>query len=211
MQHGAAFATRSPAIDLGTLGATGLAAAAAQAAGGWIAAAVVIVVAVPLAVFVRARLMAARGEADPERFDRVTQLVSHDSFEESLDIELERARRLGGSTAVVMAELDGLDALGDRAARDSALERLGRALRASKRGYDSAARLGQSRVGVLAPDCDEHGAYILAERMRAEVGRALSGDLSRSGGVAASPRHARPAASRSGAAERPLHAAARLG
>src|SRR3954452_235141 len=88
---------RSPAIDLGTLGAMGLAAAAAQAAAGWIAAAGVIVVGVPLAVLLRARLMGRGGAADGERFDRVTQLLSRVSFEESLEIELERARRLGGS------------------------------------------------------------------------------------------------------------------
>jgi putative nucleotidyltransferase with HDIG domain len=64
---------------------------------------------------------------------------------------------------------------------------------------------------VLAPDCDEHGAYILAERMRADVGRALSGELTLSVGVAAFPLHGQSAESLSRAAEQALHAAARLG
>src|SRR4051794_21108758 len=211
MLSGAAFATRSPAIDLGTLGAVGLAAAGAQAAAGWIAAGAAIVVGVPLAVWLRARLMRAGPGTDSERFDRVTQLLSGAAFDESLETELERARRLRGSTALVMAEIEGLDALGDRSARESALARLGRALRASKRSYDSAARPAQSRVAVLAPDCDEHGAYILAERMRAEVGRTLAGELTLSMGVAAFPLHGQSAEALRRAAEQALHAAIRLG
>ena len=43
----------------------------------------------------------------------------------------------------------------------------------AKRSFDSAARVGGEEFALLAPDCDEHGAYMLAERVRAEVHEAL--------------------------------------
>ena len=184
----------------------------AFATAGWIGTAGWIAAALLLALLVRGRLMGARGGADGERLDRITGLLSRTSFEESLEVELERARRLGGSTALLVAELEGLDDLAEREARESALGRVGRFVRASKRGYDSAARMGDARLAILAPDCDEHGAYMLAERMRAQVERALpEGGLALSVGVAAFPLHGQSPDSLARAAEQALHAAASLG
>ena len=45
------------------------------------------------------------------------------------------------------------------------------AIRGAKRSFDSAARIGGEEFALLAPDCDEHGAYMLAERIRAAVTR----------------------------------------
>ena len=41
-------------------------------------------------------------------------------------------------------------------------------IRATKRSWDIAARIGGEEFAVLAPDTDEHGAYVLAERLRIE-------------------------------------------
>ena len=49
--------------------------------------------------------------------------------------------------------------------------RVADAIRGAKRGFDSAARVGGEEFALLAPDCDEHGAYMLAERIRAAVAR----------------------------------------
>ena len=40
---------------------------------------------------------------------------------------------------------------------------------AAKRGFDSAARMGGEEFALLAVDCDEHGAYMLAERIRTDI------------------------------------------
>jgi diguanylate cyclase (GGDEF)-like protein len=67
---------------------------------------------------------------------------------------------------------------------------------------------------LLAPDCDEHGAYTLAERMRAEVDLgSVGGDrtLTISFGVATFPRHGDSADELLRAPDEALYTAKRLG
>ena len=52
------------------------------------------------------------------------------------------------------------------AAGDTVLRTTARAIEDVKRGFDSAARIGGEELALIAPDCDEHGAYMLAERTR---------------------------------------------
>jgi two-component system cell cycle response regulator len=120
--------------------------------------------------------------------------VSEAAFEEALDVELERARRLRGSAALLLIELEDP---GAAAEPEAALRGI--------RCYDSAARVGEGRLAVLAPDSDEHGAYVMAERIRHELGTPSSV------GVAAFPLHGGSPAALTGAAERALRAAAGLG
>src|SRR4051794_31471538 len=90
--------------------------------------------------------------------DPTTGLLARSAFDEALDVELERARRVRGSVGLLLIELELPD---DRAERESGLRNSGRALKAEKRCYDSAARVGEARLAVVAPDSDEHGAYII--------------------------------------------------
>ena len=60
------------------------------------------------------------------------------------------------------------------AAGDDVLKRVADAIRGAKRGFDRAARIGGEEFAMLAPDCDEHGAYMLAERIRAAVHEAFA-------------------------------------
>ena len=69
---------------------------------------------------------------------------------------------------------------------------------------------------MLAPDCDEHGAYMLAERIRAAVHEALSraaatSQLTISFGIATFPLHGQSADGLLRAADQALYAAKRLG
>jgi putative nucleotidyltransferase with HDIG domain len=134
--------------------------------------------------------------------DPATGLLSRAALDDALEVELERARRLGGTTALLVAELQG---------DDPALTSAGRIVGASKRAYDSAGRWGETRLAILAPDCDEHGAYMVAERLRSEVRRAVPGGPGLSVGVAAFPLHGQSAVSLARAAEQALSAAIRLG
>ncbi len=71
-----------------------------------------------------------------------------------------------------MADLDGLARVNrelGHAAGDEALRAVAAALAAVKRSFDSAARVGGEEFALLAPDCDEHGAYMIAERVRLDV------------------------------------------
>jgi HD-GYP domain-containing protein (c-di-GMP phosphodiesterase class II) len=61
-----------------------------------------------------------------------------------------------------------------------------------KRTFDTAARVGGEEFALLAPDCDEHGAYMLAERARIDVATtsaAAGQGLTLSLGVATFPAH----------------------
>jgi putative nucleotidyltransferase with HDIG domain len=90
------------------------------------------------------------------------------------------------------------------------------AIRNAKRGFDSAARVGGEEFAVLAPDCDEHGAYMLAERIRAAVQEALSErddepPLTISFGISTFPLHGQSAEGLLMTADQALYAAKRLG
>jgi putative nucleotidyltransferase with HDIG domain len=124
-----------------------------------------------------------------------TGLLGAAAFDDVLEVELERARRLRGSAALLLVELEGPADLGAVA----------RTVATDKRCYDTAARVGEARLAVLAPDCDEHGAYIIAERLRAD----LAGPASV--GIAAFPLHGGSPTALTNAAEHALQAAAGLG
>jgi two-component system, cell cycle response regulator len=117
----------------------------------------------------------------------------------------------------LLGDLDHFKRLNDElghAAGDAELRRVARTLRVAKRRFDIAARVGGEEFALLAPDCDEQGAYILAERLRAEVDLGpAQGELTRtiSFGVATFPQHGGSADDLLRAADQALYAAKDLG
>jgi diguanylate cyclase (GGDEF)-like protein len=101
------------------------------------------------------------------------------------------------------------------AAGDAVLRSVGAALDDGKRSWDAAARVGGEEFAILAPDTDEHGAYILAERVRASVeaaaGRVGRGGVTASFGIASFPVHGQTAPALLQAGDQALYAAKRLG
>ena len=88
------------------------------------------------------------------------------------------------------------------------------AIRGAKRGFDRAARMGGEEFAILAPDSDEHGAYMLAERIRAAVHEAFAEDataLTISFGISTHPLHGQSADGLLRTADQALYAAKRLG
>jgi diguanylate cyclase (GGDEF)-like protein len=105
-----------------------------------------------------------------------------------LENEVERARRSGNRLGVVVAEVDGFAAVTDGAGakdRQLLLAHMSEALRTTPRKIDLAARLGAGRFALVLPYTDEHGAYLLAERLREQTAPA---GLRVSFGVAGFPR-----------------------
>jgi diguanylate cyclase (GGDEF)-like protein/putative nucleotidyltransferase with HDIG domain len=151
------------------------------------------------------------------RTDSLTGLVNRRGFEELFDTELERARRGDRPLSVIVADLDGFKAINDRyghAAGDRALEKLSEILQGVKRRVDTAARIGGEEFAVIAPDSDQHAAYILAERIRREVRETFAVEqfpMTISLGVATFPRHGASAESLIGGADEALYAAKKLG
>ncbi len=155
--------------------------------------------------------------SDRARRDPLTRLLNRRGFEEAFDAELERARRSGSSLSVVVGDLDRFkrvnDALGHPGG-DAALVRSARILTSGKRRFDSAARIGGDEFALLAADSDDHGAYMLAERVRGVLHDEFAGDrppLTISFGVATFPLHGQSAESLLRAADQALYAAKTLG
>ena len=151
--------------------------------------------------------------------DPLTDLLNRRGFQLIFDTELERARRADQSLSLIVGDLDRFKRVNDahgHAAGDDVLRRVADAIRGAKRGFDSASRVGGEEFAVLAPDCDEHGAYMLAERIRAAVHEALSEEsedsaLTISFGISTFPTHGQSADGLLRTADQALYAAKRLG
>ncbi len=172
-----------------------------------------------LVALARERLGALVTElSDAARRDPLTGLLNRRGFEELFDVELQRSRRGEQGLSVLVGDLDDFKAINDRfghAAGDDALRRVGAVLMQDKRSWDAGARVGGEEFAILAPDTDEHGAYILAERLRAAVQRAFEqsgpAPLTISFGVVSYPVHGQTPAALLQAGDQALYAAKRLG
>ena len=185
---------------------------------GWIATVGTLLITGVFVALVRDRLSGLIASlTDAARRDPLTDLLNRRGFEEVFDIELERARRTGAPLSVIVGDLDRFKRLNDEhghQAGDEALRRIGRATRLVKRRFDTAARVGGEEFALLAPDCDEHGAYMLAERIRSEVERGFTdpgSPLTISFGIATYPLHGQSAEALLLAGDQALYAAKRLG
>jgi len=151
--------------------------------------------------------------------DPLTDLFNRRGFQDVFDTELERARRSEQPLSLIVGDLDRFKRVNDahgHAAGDAVLIRVADAIVAAKRGFDSAARVGGEEFAVLAPNCDQHGAYMLAERIRSAVQEALSSRdrdarLTISFGISTFPLHGQSADGLLRTADQALYAAKRLG
>jgi diguanylate cyclase (GGDEF)-like protein/putative nucleotidyltransferase with HDIG domain len=155
--------------------------------------------------------------SDAARADPLTGLLNRRALDELLDLELERARRTGRPVSLVIGELDGLRATGEREgekAGDRALELVARDLEKWKRRIDRAARIGAEEFAVLLPETEQGGAYLVAERLRRAAHRTFSdasASVTISFGVASHPDHGDDGAGLFRAADQAVHAAKDLG
>jgi diguanylate cyclase (GGDEF)-like protein len=129
------------------------------------------------------------------RTDSLTQLANRRELEERFAAELERSTRTARPLSMVVLDLDWFKEYNDRfghSAGDRVLVLLAQALKRATRTSDIVARLGGEEFGVLAPETDETEAYLLSERLRAEVRSAFARETEKmtiSCGVASFPIH----------------------
>jgi two-component system cell cycle response regulator len=177
-------------------------------------ASVVVLGAAAVLLLIQARVAALVSRlSDAALRDSLTDLLNRRGFEEAFDVELERGRRSDAPLSLIVGDLDRFKRVNDEfghAAGDSALKRVARTIRSAKRRFDSAARIGGEEFALLAADCDEHGAYMLAERIRTEI-EAGDGGLTVSFGIATFPLHGQSQEALLRAADQALYAAKRLG
>jgi diguanylate cyclase (GGDEF)-like protein len=105
--------------------------------------------------------------------DGLTALSNRRKFDAALNQEFHRAIRNRSSLALIMIDVDRFKQFNDmygHPAGDECLRRIGGVLKnVPSRASDMAARYGGEEMAVLLPDTDAVGAYVIAERIRAEV------------------------------------------
>ncbi len=163
--------------------------------------ATVIVVGVSVTAM-RARLATLVGVlADSARTDSLTGLKNRRAFDETLDIELERAARTGESVGLIIGDLDLFKAINDEfghPAGDEVLRRTAKAVEAAIRRVDVAFRIGGEEFAVIVPGTATPSVHLLAERIRQGVSDTFTGAshaVTMSLGVAVYPEHGADAAS----------------
>jgi diguanylate cyclase len=106
------------------------------------------------------------------RTDGLTRLPNHTAWLEAVEREFARARRDGGTMAVLMLDLDHFKAVNDRhghPAGDEVLRGVAEVLRETLRQQDLPGRYGGEEFGVLLTGSDVTRAEAIAERIRARV------------------------------------------
>jgi diguanylate cyclase (GGDEF)-like protein/putative nucleotidyltransferase with HDIG domain len=155
--------------------------------------------------------------ADAARTDALTGLLNRRGFEERIQTELARARRSGQPVTVVVGDLDHFKSVNDRFGHrvgDQTLQRFATVARNVKRQVDDLARIGGEEFALVLPDCDEHGGFLVAERLRRAVrddGLAEDAPVTVSFGVASCPRHAATSEQLLHCADQALYLAKQLG
>jgi diguanylate cyclase (GGDEF)-like protein len=104
--------------------------------------------------------------------DGLTGLYNRQFFDVSLRRELKRARRYGLAFSLVMMDLDDFKAVNDvygHVVGDEALSICSNVIKASVREIDVACRYGGEEFALILPETSRTGAYIVSERIRADV------------------------------------------
>jgi diguanylate cyclase (GGDEF)-like protein/putative nucleotidyltransferase with HDIG domain len=149
--------------------------------------------------------------------DPLTGLANRRGLEDRIGTEVERALRHERALSLVVCDIDHFKRINDthgHRAGDAALVQIGEILIARKRRLDSVARTGGEEFTIVLPDTDEHQAYMVAERLRAEVEERFAGSqtpMTVSFGVSAFPEHGRTPEALLEAADQALYSAKALG
>ncbi|MEW6283381.1 MAG: GGDEF domain-containing protein [Candidatus Eremiobacterota bacterium] len=101
--------------------------------------------------------------------DGLTQAVKREHFQQVLEKEFVRSRRLNNPLSVIMLDLDFFKRINDtlgHPAGDEVLRQVARRLLAMARQYDVVARYGGEEFMLLLPQTDAQGAMTFAERAR---------------------------------------------
>ena len=120
--------------------------------------------------------------------DALTGLYNRHKLQDSLETEVERAKRYSRPLSIIMIDMDKLKALNDtygHAAGDVALKLVAKSIQRSIRKVDLGTRFGGDEFIVLLPEADRDEAAAVAKRIREAIAAVEfeSGKLSVSMGV----------------------------
>ncbi len=104
--------------------------------------------------------------------DGLTGLNNHRTFQERLEVEIERARRFKEVMSLLMADIDFFKRLNDtygHRAGDEVLKRVACRLIENVRNIDLVARYGGEEFVIILPGTTQKGALVTAERIRKAI------------------------------------------
>ncbi|EPR37556.1 diguanylate cyclase [Desulfovibrio sp. X2] len=107
-------------------------------------------------------------------YDGLTRIHNRSSFDERLLEELKRHQRYRHPLSLLLLDLDHFKSINDdhgHKAGDAVLRTIGRILSQNLRATDFSARYGGEEFVVLLPQTNEDEAWLLADRLRAEIAR----------------------------------------
>ncbi len=109
------------------------------------------------------------------RIDALTGFFNYRHLLDALNREMERTRRTGIATAIVMADIDHFKKFNDTHGHDAgnlALQWVARTWREQIRSIDIPCRFGGEEFVIILPGTDLPGAIQVAERLRVELTKA---------------------------------------
>jgi diguanylate cyclase (GGDEF)-like protein len=101
--------------------------------------------------------------------DSLTGLLNRPYLDSRLHQEVERAKREGGTLAVLIADIDDFKSINDRWGHqvgDAVLQTVGGVIRSAVRVFDVCARYGGDEFAIVMPNADRASALACAERIR---------------------------------------------
>jgi len=104
--------------------------------------------------------------------DSLTGLFNRHKLQDSLDTEVERAKRYSRPLSIIMIDMDKLKIINDtygHAAGDEALKLVSRSIQRSIRKVDLGTRFGGDEFIVLLPEADSEEAAAVAKRIREAI------------------------------------------
>lgn len=148
--------------------------------------------------------------------DVLTGLANRGSFDRSLALEIDRAKRHGTSLGLLIADIDLFKHVNDNMghpAGDAVLRELGALLRQDLRGFDVAARYGGEEFAILMPGCAHSELSSRADRLRLKVKQATfsASPITLSVGAASTPPCPRDGKTLVASADAALYQAKRTG
>ncbi|MDJ0841849.1 MAG: diguanylate cyclase [Acidobacteriota bacterium] len=110
------------------------------------------------------------------RIDALTGLYNRRYFMERFNDELERARRYGHPTSLLLLDMDHFKRINDsygHGAGDMVLERVGSMVNGHMRSMDLGGRYGGEELCIALPETPKEGAFIFAERLRIMIAQEI--------------------------------------
>lgn len=104
--------------------------------------------------------------------DELTGLYNHRYFQEAVENEIIEAEKSGKPVSLLFIDIDYFKRYNDlygHIAGDKVLEKIGQLLKSKLSNKDIAARYGGEEFAIIIPNCDEEGAIVVGEAIRAEI------------------------------------------